>query len=491
MDFGTSNSAAAIFDGSELRLVPLEQHTNIMPSAVYIDKDLKISTGQQAIDSYIKSNMGRKVELSAELLGEARTTTGQIGDRGLPEAAESQKLYGQAFFDAGLQGRLFRGVKRLLGQKNTERLMVFDKPFRLVALVTPILLRIREEVASLVAVAGVDNDFSGNGKRQSRHAHPTADHACLGHPVNFEGREKDHNITALRRLAEAGRYAGFDKQRYCPEPIAAAISYLHGDPQARHDLLLAVDFGGGTLDLCLLKRNQERFDVLATHGIGLGGDRIDQRLFRELLFSQLGKGERWRRKGEDREIETLFPFEKYEDLLLNWAVSYMLNQNVYTAPVMSRIEQGDEAAEKFRRLYELIKNNYSYLVFQAIKEMKATLSNDTEAWLDIPEIDVKIHVTRDTLERCIADVLHDFRESVVTILRQADVSATSVNLVIRTGGSSLIPAVKQILEELFPQRVIEHDPFTSVAAGLAIAEYYQLDSAAGFDAGNASRRWHS
>ena len=49
-----------------------------------------------------------------------------------------------------------------------------------------------------------------------------------------------------------------------------------------------------------------------------------------------------------------------------------------------------------------------------------------------------------------------------------------IQLVIRTGGSSLIPAVKNILSELFPQKVIEHDPFTSVAAGLAIAEYKRL-----------------
>ena len=45
---------------------------------------------------------------------------------------------------------------------------------------------------------------------------------------------------------------------------------------------------------------------------------------------------------------------------------------------------------------------------------------------------------------------------------------------IRTGGSSLIPAVKRILEARFPGKVIEHDPFTSVAAGLAIADYEGL-----------------
>jgi hypothetical chaperone protein len=47
-----------------------------------------------------------------------------------------------------------------------------------------------------------------------------------------------------------------------------------------------------------------------------------------------------------------------------------------------------------------------------------------------------------------------------------------VDVVVRTGGSSLIPAVMRIIEDHFSGRVVEHDPFTSVAAGLAIANYH-------------------
>jgi hypothetical chaperone protein len=56
-------------------------------------------------------------------------------------------------------------------------------------------------------------------------------------------------------------------------------------------------------------------------------------------------------------------------------------------------------------------------------------------------------------------------------LARAGIANDDIELVIRTGGSSLIPAVKRILEARFPGKVVEHDPFTSVAAGLAIAEY--------------------
>ena len=51
IDFGTSNSAAAIFDGRKVHLVKLENDSLIMPSATYIDRDYKIQTGQKAIDS--------------------------------------------------------------------------------------------------------------------------------------------------------------------------------------------------------------------------------------------------------------------------------------------------------------------------------------------------------------------------------------------------------------------------------------------------------
>lgn len=460
IDFGTSNSAAALFDGDKVRMVKLGKHTAVMPSATYIDTNFSIVTGQEAIDSYIAGNTGRTVELSAEILGEGRTTTGQIGDGGLPEESSTETVYGQSFVDGGQTGRLFRGIKRLLGSSDSQRLMVFNRAFRLVALITPLLVRIKKNV-------DLQSKFVENA--------PT-EHACIGHPVNFEGQRADKNSTALSMLSEAYGYAEFNEKSYYPEPIAAALSYLHDNPSEKKDRLLAVDFGGGTLDLCILQYQEGDYQVVATHGIGLGGDHIDQLLFRELLFPLLGKGERWLRSGEDRQIETLFPFEQYEDLLLNWAVSYMLNQNQFTTPILKRMEQQDSGATKYRRLYDLIKNNYSYLVFQSIKDLKAALSDQTEARLDIPELDIELVVTRGEFEAIIESAVDDFQKAIAQVLENAHLEPQDIDLVIRTGGSSLIPIIKQNLNSDFPNKVVEHDPFTSVAAGLAIAEYYGLGS---------------
>lgn len=452
IDFGTTNTAAAVYDGDQVTLVELEPSAEIMPSATYIDRDLQTLTGESAIQRYIQDNTGRTVELIPEVIGEDSQFVDQGSSESLaPVETVSSKIYGASIIDSGLQGRLFRGTKRLLGDARVRRLMVFDHPFRLVALITPILLHVRKVLDAAIG------QFSGGH---------------LGHPVNFEGRAEFHNQTALTRLAEAYKYAGVVEQQFYPEPIAAAVSFLHANPSVVGELLFTLDFGGGTLDFCVLRRRGLHFDVVTTHGIALGGDHIDQRLFRELLFPLLGKGERWRRRGMDREIETLFPFEDYEDLLLNWAVTYTLNQNKYTTPVFDRIEEGGAAVQKFKRLYELISQNLSYVVFQKIKDFKAELSTQTEAVLDIPELDVAVRLTRSEFEGLIADQLELVDQSLDATLARAGLGADAIDIVLCTGGSSLIPAVREILDRHFPDRVVEHDPFTSVAAGLAIANYH-------------------
>ncbi len=455
IDFGTTNSAAAVFDGEQITLIGLEADGPIMPSATYIDRDYQTKTGQAAIDQYIADNSGRTVELTPEVIGEvSQFVDGEGGDEepGAVDTATT-KIYGAPVTDGGLQGRLFRGTKRLLGDEHVRRLMVFDQPFRLVALITPLLLRIRQGVES--RTGGISD-------------------AHLGHPVNFEGRDAHRNQLALARLSEAYKYAGIRQQHFYPEPIAAAASYLHTHPDQGGDYLLTVDFGGGTLDLCVLRRYGGHFDVAATHGIGLGGDHIDQLLFRKLLFPLLGEGEQWRRRGMDREIETRFPFEDFADLLLNWAITYTLNQNKFTTPVMECIAMGGHARRKFERLREVIKHNLSYLLFSRIKEFKAALSDAEVATLDIPEIDVEIAMQRTEFERLIQPLLNQVAEAVDVVLRRANLTPEDIAVVLRTGGSSLIPAVKGLLDSRFGQRVVEHDPFTSVATGLAVANFHRL-----------------
>ena len=458
LDFGTSNSAAAWYDGEKVRMIPLEKCDAIMPTAMHLDRELITLTGEAAVDQYIDENRDRIVELTPEVIAKASMVTSEANSADPHSEAETEtsSVYGQPWVDRGMPGRLFRGVKRLLGNSSIKRLLVFDHPFRLVALITPILLRIRQAIEESLAEPLANIHF--------------------GHPVLFEGKESLRNNLAFDRLSEACGHAGIKKLTFYPEPVAATLSYRNDEQSPDSGCVLTVDFGGGTLDLSVVEYSGTRFDVLSTSGISLGGDHIDQLIFKELLFPHFGKGEIWSRVKDGRLIENDFPFEEYEAKLLNWAVTYILNQNQYRSKIIDRIAQGGEGKEKFERLLELITHNLSYLVFQAIKDAKVALSNVEETIIDVPELDLAVSFSRDQFESIMTDMLLRIENVTEEVLHRSGRGRADIDIVIRTGGSSQIAAVKTLLEEQFPGKVTEHDPFTSVAAGLAIANYHGYES---------------
>jgi molecular chaperone DnaK (HSP70) len=212
-----------------------------------------------------------------------------------------------------------------------------------------------------------------------------------------------------------------------------------------------------------------KFEVLATQGMALGGDRIDQLIFEQMLFPELGKGERWVRDVDGREIDTLFPFGEFESSLINWPTTFLLNQNQTRAMVVDRIARGGPAAVKFQRLLDLVTFNYSYNCFQAIRRAKVELSSVRHTRIDIPELNLLVPFDRQQLDAILQPVLARTRECIDALLQRAGLAPNDVSVVIRTGGTSQIVAVRALLEQLFPGRVEGHDPFTSVASGLAIA----------------------
>ncbi len=452
LDFGTSNSAAAWFDGERLHRVVLEHDSPIIPTAIHLDRGYAALTGTAAIERYVEENRGRRVELVAEVIGEsASSVTGNnTGDDISRLETQRHTLYGP-LYDRTLPGRLFLGLKRLLGDPDIERLSVFGKNYRIVALLTPILVRIRE---------ALERDLA-----------PPLPAIHAGRPVTFEGRAGGRNGVATARLTEAYEHAGLRVGEFYPEPVAATLSWLHAARRSDSGVALTVDFGGGTLDLAAVRFEGARFEVLATGGMALGGDRIDQLIFEHMLFPELGKGERWVRDVDGRTVDTLFPFEEFEPGLLNWPTTFLLNQNQTRAMVVGRLSHGGPGAGKFQRLLDLISFNYSHNCFQAIKRAKVALSSVQSTSIDIPELNLTVPFHRAQLDRILEPVLASLGQCIDEVLARASLRHDEVSVVIRTGGTSEIVAVRRLLEDLFAQRVEGHDPFTSVACGLAIANF--------------------
>ncbi|MGB1738854.1 MAG: Hsp70 family protein [Pseudomonadales bacterium] len=462
LDFGTSNSAAAWFDGRTVHKIHLETGLDVTPTAVHLNRELVARTGSEAIVQYIEENRDRIVELTPEVVAHASLLTGEAtadDPFSQPEISTSA-VYGAAVIDRGLPGRLFRGVKRLIGQVEIKRLMVFDHPFRLVALMTPMLKAMRVAIDASI---------------------PALTHQIvIGRPVHFEGAV-DADRVALKRLREAAEYARLAPDTFYPEPLAATLSYLHARNRTSLSagaagMAFTFDFGGGTLDLSRVRYQGVEMTVLGTSGLALGGDHIDQLMFKRFVSPELGQGERWVRRVDGEVVDTEFPFKEFEPLLLNWPVTYTLNQNKYRSKLRDGIAGGGAAAVKFARLEELIAHNHGYRVFQAIRRAKADLSTVELAVIDVPEIDLMVEVHRASFDGLLEDLRLQITELIETTLSAANVVPEEVDLVVRTGGSSLIAMVQTLLDDLFPGKVVEHDPFSSVAEGLAIASFYGLRS---------------
>jgi len=103
------------------------------------------------------------------------------------------------------------------------------------------------------------------------------DRAIVTAPAHFSDNER-------RALAEAGRLAGLDVLRIVNEPTAAAIARAFPRLETRiieKSLILVYDYGGGTFDVTVLRREGRDWRVLASRGDGrLGGDDLDRELKR-------------------------------------------------------------------------------------------------------------------------------------------------------------------------------------------------------------------
>jgi molecular chaperone DnaK len=85
------------------------------------------------------------------------------------------------------------------------------------------------------------------------------------------------NDAQRQATKDAGRMAGLEVLRLVNEPTAAALAY--GLDREKEGIVAVYDLGGGTFDISILKLHEGIFEVIATNGdTHLGGDDIDHLL---------------------------------------------------------------------------------------------------------------------------------------------------------------------------------------------------------------------
>src|ERR1700704_1286329 len=260
LDFGTSNSAVAMLDGTGVRLLPIDPiGGDTLPSVLYVRRDGSAQIGHPAIQSFLEDNRARgPVRREFRPLGIHMASSN-------PRQANGVDVIILA--DTSSPGRLFQSLKTFLGDPVLSHTNVFGDERGLEDLIAMILSGIFDRVAELT------------GTR------PTS--ATVGRPVEFVGGAEVEE-RARTRLEQAARLAGLAEVRFLEEPVAAALA---ADVPA--GVTLVFDFGGGTLDLCVTRRHKGEIAVLGTAGVDVAGDRFTQLLIDQLVAPHLGAEKQW------------------------------------------------------------------------------------------------------------------------------------------------------------------------------------------------------
>jgi Fe-S protein assembly chaperone HscA len=231
------------------------------------------------------------------------------------------------------------------------------------------------------------------------------DRAVITVPAYFNDAQR----TATR---DAGRLAGLEVLRIINEPTAASLAY--GLDQKNRGTIAVYDLGGGTFDISILKVEDGVFQVLSTNGdTHLGGDDID-RLLTELVLSELGTA------GHGLPPETV--------------------QAIRKAAIQAKIDlsSADEA----------------------------TLAVDRSAGL--PDGFTRV-VTLQEFESLIRPLVDRTLVPVRQALDDAGLDPREVDEVVLVGGSTRVPLVRRLVEELFGRTPhSDLNPDEVVAVGAAV-----------------------
>jgi hypothetical chaperone protein len=243
------------------------------------------------------------------------------------------------------------------------------------------------------------------------------------------------------------------------EPVAAALA---ADVPAGNALVF--DFGGGTLDLCVTRRDKGEIRVLGTAGVDVAGDRFTQLLIDQLVAPHLGAEKQW---GPKRLILPRFITSAIGD----WRALSALNEK----PILEALDDLQALGAPKRELAALrsaIELQLGYEIFAAVDRTKIELSSTQLALFDFHRgaVDIDQQASRRAFEIAIAPLFTRIDAAVTTVIERSGVRAEQIIEIVCTGGSSAIPAARSLLRKRFANAELrDAAAHTTVAAGLARA----------------------
>ncbi|MDR0919016.1 MAG: Hsp70 family protein [Oscillospiraceae bacterium] len=228
-------------------------------------------------------------------------------------------------------------------------------------------------------------------------------------PANFNDAQKKATL-------DAANIAGLNVLGLINEPTAAALAYSYETSAETEQTILVYDLGGGTFDITILKINGKMSEVLSTDGdLKLGGVYFDTTLFQYISME----------------------FKRLTGL---------------------NIEETDDD--------KTIQD-----IWDACERAKVSLSTREKCQIPISigGQKAKIDITRNKFEELIKSFLDDTIIRIENAIIEANLTAEDIDNVLLVGGSTQIPIIAKMLEEMFkkpPLRTV--NPDLAVAMGAAI-----------------------
>ena len=287
-----------------------------------------------------------------------------------------------------------------------------------------------------------------------------------GRPVHFAGASPDPAL-AVTRYNEALTRLGFPEIHYVYEPVAAAFYFAR--TLKRDATVLVADFGGGTTDFSLIRFSTEAGKLKATpigqSGVGIAGDQFDARIIDQLVAPEIGKGSQFKSFGKLLDVPS-----NYYLAFSRWNQLSVFKTLKEFADLKSLVRQAEEP-EKLELFIDLIDHDEGYPLYQAVSATKMALSSAEEADFSFAPLGRagEKRVTRRDFESWIAEDLARMEEALDDVLTATNTPAETIDKIFLTGGTSFVPAVRDIFHRRFDASRIETGgELVSIAHGLSL-----------------------
>jgi len=435
LDFGTSNSGVALLDGETVRLLPLDPKNvlpEVMKSILYVTREHQHFIGQEAIELYYQHNVNRVRRFEKRWAGAIRVLASEVD-------------YMHDVFvevDVLKPGRLLQYLKTILrkgsGAVDIHGTQMFDRYYTVTDLVRVYLLALKNRAEAVL------------GEK--------IDAVTLGRPVKFSD-DPILDQQAQENLRDAALGAGFQRVDFELEPVAAANFYER--TLTRPQNALVFDFGGGTLDIAIMRLGDPHDRrIYASGGIDIAGTDFDRAIIEKRLLPHFGQGS----------IHHLPEVQELIETVPDWIALPELSTPIIKN-ILDKAIQNGVAPVRLQTLRSLIFDDLAFSFYNQVEAAKIALSEQGATLIQIQTgtLDLWELYTRAQFEADIAEYKEKIEVVLLETLLESGLEPEQIDAVVRTGGSSNIPLFVAMLGEIFGrEKVVASDTFSSVTAGLAI-----------------------